>query len=278
MKKVFFIVFITTTLSTICFPCSMVQLPGPPIAKVNKSTYILVGEVIGFTDVIKSRVKNDGFSTVDKFYGEGRGYKIKPIEVINLPIAPNDYYEFYTFGINSMCSPMILDAYLPVGTKIRLVANEASLLPNRGFENRVRLETKIFDIFSVVNENELFTSQTNIYFDYKNWKNIQEEFQKSKNYGESSDFADFMFLEVNKDILRLEKVKSKTERYEILTRLLYCPNIDYLRILDPSFPSIFELQPINKKPKKVGKKLTSTEKSLLKQRKEIEDSGYFKIV
>src|SRR5688572_25687390 len=104
------------------FGCSIVQVPPPPMSEVSTKSFIFVGEITGYTKVIRSGMKADGISTEAKFYGEGKGYKIKPVESINLPIPPKDYYELFTFGVTTWCAPQINNADLPVGTKVRLVA------------------------------------------------------------------------------------------------------------------------------------------------------------
>lgn len=118
------------------------------MSEADVKAYIFIGEVIGYTDVIKARVKPNSFETLDKFYGEGRGLKIKPIEAINLPKIPVDYFELYKFGVTPWCADELRDVgYIKIGTKLRIVTNEATLLPDKSNDNHIRLESKILTVF-----------------------------------------------------------------------------------------------------------------------------------
>lgn len=276
-------IFIFILFSNSCvFACSIAQMPQPPISAFNHKLYVFVGEVVGHTEIIKSDVNPENLTGSDKFYGEGRGIKIKPVEAINLPESAGDYLEFFKFGVTTWCAPQISDlSRLPVGTRLRVIAYETSLLPNRNPENKIRLESKIFDHFSMVGKETELVTTTDSVFDYKNWKSIQAKIRQS-NIDNWSSFDDFMFMEIAKDLLRFEKAKSKKERYAVLERLLYAPGIDYYGIVHPQlrrYPNsshLFLLKP-GVEPSPVRKvKLTSTEKRLLKEREEIEKSGYFK--
>ncbi|HEX8737527.1 MAG TPA: hypothetical protein VF721_19500 [Pyrinomonadaceae bacterium] len=280
MKKLI-AVFVSILLSnSIAFACSMAQMPQPPISAFNHKLYVFVGEVVGHTEIIKSNVNLENSTGSDKFYGDGRGIKIKPVEVINLPEPAGDYLEFFKFGVTTWCAPQISDlSRLPVGTRLRIIAYETSLLPNRSPENKIRLESKIFDRFSMVGKEADLATTADSVFDYKNWKSTEAKIRQS-NIGNWSSFDDFVFMEISKDLLRLEKAKSKKERYAILERLLYAPGIDYYGIVHPqlqrypNYSSLLQMKP-GVPPSVKNVKLTSTEKRLLKQRDEIEKSGYF---
>jgi hypothetical protein len=107
---------------------------------------------------------------------------------------------------------------------------------------------------------------------------LQVKVQESESYERQRGFSDFMFAEINKDLLRLEKAASKQERYEILERLLYAPNINFHKIVNPNTGDLklisndnYERMPDSRKTK-----LTSIEKKLIEKREEMEKSGYFK--
>lgn len=263
--------------------CSIAQAPPPPMSAADRGLYIFVGEVVGHTEVIKSRIDPNTSKIIDRFYGEGRGLRVKPVEIINLPNAPAaDYFEFFKFSVAPWCAASMNDlSSLPIGTQVRIIASEATLIPNRSPENRIRLESKIFDRFSVIQKEEDFTTTADSAFDYKTWKSLQAKVQQSKDHLLRTSFDDFMFIEVTKDLLRLEKTKSEKERYEVLERLIYAPNIDYPRIIDPGLNPLwltqrrYERRMLPDKPQAKPKKLTKTEKVLLKKRDELEKSGYF---
>jgi hypothetical protein len=278
MKKFISILILVFVFNSIIFACSIGRAPDPPIAKASKQTYIFVGEVIGYTEIIKSKIKSGTFQGNDKFYGEGRGLKIKPLEIINIPDSAGDYVELYKFGVTSWCLPDIVDAPFPIGTKLEIIANEATVLANKNSENHVRLESKIFDSLSVVKDSDEFNTTADSVFDYGTWKSLQAKIQPERNYA----FSNFMFAEINKDLLRLEKAVTKQERYAILERLLYAPNIDFPKIVSPKIGALriisfgkYERLPNIAEGSSKKIKITSTEKKLLKKREEIEKSGYF---
>ncbi|HEX9961278.1 MAG TPA: hypothetical protein VGB00_10120 [Pyrinomonadaceae bacterium] len=282
MKKLLSVFVSILLTSSIVFACSIAQMPQPPISAFNHKLYVFVGEVVGHTEIIKSNVNPENSTGSDKFLGEGRGIKIKPVEVINLPEPAGDYLEFFKFGVTSWCAPQINDlSRLPVGTRVRIIAYETSLLPNRSPENKIRLESKIFDRFSMIGKESDLATTTDSVFDYKNRKSTQAKIRQS-GIDDWSSFDDFVFMEISKDLLRLEKAKSKKERYAVLERLLYAPEIDYYGVVHPqlrrypNYSNLLSMKPGVKPPvKKV--KLTSTEKRLLKERDEIEKSGYFNL-
>jgi hypothetical protein len=285
MNHLIFILVSIVCFASTAFPCSMVGGLERPLRGPNVRAYIFIGEVIGYTEIIKSRVKPNSLGTEDKFYGEGRGLKIKPVEAINLPKAAGDYFEFYKFGVTPFCADSLTDlSNIKIGTKFRIVAYEAVLLPEKSGSGPIRLQSKIFDPFSIVKDAE-FESRGSLEFDYKkNWKRLRDKFKAEKDYEKTSAFYDFIYLETNKDLLRLENSSSKKIRYKILERLLYNPLVDYPGLISPAFEQnsfaserllILLSGPVNPvKPKQI--KLTSTEKELLKRRKELETSGYFK--
>lgn len=291
MYKIFIIIFAIIFAHSVTFACRIFQIPTPPLSGVSPGLYVIEGEVIGYTEKITSRVKPDGFSSEDKFMGEGRGFKIKPLEIINAPgNVMIDYFEYFTFGVTSWCAPKLQDAYLPVGTKIRFVAVEAELLPNRSFENRVRLQKKIFDRLSVINIEDEFESETDSEFDYENrWKSLLTEYTNDKNYEKIGRFDDFIFSETVKDVIRLKNAIPKNEKYKILERLIYNPKVDFPALVSPLLSSnkLYYLNLLSLKKSEIEKikrdeltkkvKLTKMEKNLIEKRLELEKSEYFHI-
>ncbi len=279
MYKLFLILFTLFFAHSAIFACSMAQLPDFPFSNVSPNSYIFVGEVIGYTESVAGNIESN-FSGDDKFYGEGKGVKVKPLEVINLPNnVPKDYFEVFSFGVTSWCAPRINDLEFPIGTKLRIILTETTLLPNRNSDNKIRLEQKIFDRLSVIRPDDEFITDADSVFDYENLrKPFLESFVANKNYEKLRSFDDFIYVESMKDLLRLKKVTSKQAKYEILERLLYNPKVDFPALISPSlggnygFIRILNLN-VNK-TKDI--KLTKVEKKLLKKRKELEDSGYFK--
>lgn len=269
-----FIVFFNSMIMA----CTIFIRPEAPVSHVRSETYIFVGEVVGYTEVVKSKIKVGLPNAEDKFYGEGRGLRIKPLEIVNFPGNSGDLIELFQFGVNAWCLPQILDANFPVGTKLRIVAGTSNFVPDKSAENKTRLESNYFERLSVVSgEDEFFTDSRSI-FDYKIWKPLQAKIQESTDGTVRKRFSDFMFMEITKDLVRLEKEVSEKEKLEILGRLLYAPFIDYPKIIDPNLGQLnwttegFIRQPGNKTSET---KLTTEEKTLLKKRKKMEKAGYF---
>lgn len=278
-----FFIFTSLVFAKPGFGCSLVQAPPLPATGPNKVAYIMVGEVIGYTEPVNSDIYPNESYSCGKFCGKEKGLKIKPVESINLPIGSPDYYELYTFGVTPWCTPQIRHPGIPVGTRVRIIAYEADLLPNRNAEGKVRLQTKIFDRLSYINETDDFKTDSTSEFDYQLWKPLTEKIRMSKDSEQASRFGDFIYIEINKDLFRLQKAKNKKERYRILERLLYAPGIDYPALAESrgfwigkSRLEMALMQPGRQVKPKGVKKSTSTEKKLLKRREEIEKSGFFK--
>ena len=277
MKFVFPILILFTVSIGYVHGCSLAQ--GPPIAIFGPDHYhyIFVGEVVGYTEEMRS----------PKFIGPIRGLKVKPLESFNLPIATDDYYEIFKYGVDASCQPLPTNAVYPIGTKLRIVANESILLPNRTPEKRVRLESQIFDRFSVDDPTNGFSSLETAFFDYKDRGKTLKTLVRNANGGIlNSAYSDFIFLEIQKDLQRLILAKSRDEKFEILERLVYAPGIDFTRIVDPSVGKLFHVPggsirlPENMKPFKSysGKfkvHATKAEKGLIRKRELLEKEGYF---
>lgn len=115
-------------------------------------------------------------------------------------------------------------------------------------------------------------------FDYKNnWKSLRDKFLAAKDYEKIQAFDDFIYLETTKDLIRLKNSTSKERRYEILERLLYNPKVDFPALISPVLNQYNFSLKLSVNPSKERKiKLSATEEELLKRRKELEISGYFK--
>lgn len=290
MKKIILVTISILFVNSVIIACSMAPGVKPPIFNLDKEKYVFVGEVIGYTETIKSDINLDDFTGKDKFYGEGNGYKIKPLASFNMPNHSVDYFELFTFGVTTWCAPQIRKAQLPIGTKFRIIANESTLIPNRSPEYRIRLETKIFDRLSVVSKDDTFITNQYEKFDYKKLKSPYEKFIETKDYESMQRLNDFIVLEIYKDLSRLKNSTSKNERYNILERLLYAPGVHYSLIINPRLgelnsiydnfariPPLNNENPVKNKEKLLKEiKLTKKEEILIQKRKEILDSDNFK--
>lgn len=248
------------------------------MSSVNEKAFMFVGEIIGYTDKIKGNTEYLSSENKYKFYGEGRGYKVKPVHSINFPVKTEDYYELFIFGVTSWCAPKLQDAYLAVGTKVRMAAYQSDLLAQTN--DKIKLQIKTFDRFSVVQDDEEFQSSEDSEFDYKKWKPLATKIVEKKDYDKIVSFDNFLYLETNKDLIRLRKNITKEERNRILERLIYNPKIYFPSAISPYFipqssPDFLRLLEKGKKIPKI--KLTKTEKEFIIRRKELEQSGYFNL-
>jgi hypothetical protein len=277
MYKFFLILFTLLFAHSAAFACSMAQASEFPFSKVNPNSYIFVGEVIGYTENIVGN-NEGGFSGDAKFYGEGKGLKVKPLEIINIPNdVPKDYFEVFSFGVTSWCAPRLYDSNFPIGTKLRIILTQTTLLPDRNSENKIRLEKKIFDRLSLVKSDDEFVTTEDSVFDYETFrKPLLDSFAANKDYEKIRSFDDFVYIESIKDLSRLKKATSEQEKYGILERLLYNPKIDFPALISPSLSGNYYRLLNSNIDKTKDVKLTKAEKNLLRKRKELEESGYFK--
>ncbi|MBK9164994.1 MAG: hypothetical protein IPM21_14015 [Acidobacteria bacterium] len=201
--------------------CSKVQLPEPPRSIVHPGMFILVGEVIGYTEPV---------SDPGNFRGEAVGLKLRLIESIHFPHYSNEYVELFMFGHGSDCFPEGVSHRPALGTRYRLALGKATNIANRS-GSIVRLQGQVFSRISV--DKPMFGYSTNerSEFDYKNdLPALIEKFKAPEMAAERRWLSDFLYIEASKDLIRLQKVRTETERLRILERLLYCPDINYRRL------------------------------------------------
>jgi hypothetical protein len=203
----------------------------PPVKGFDPAEYIFTGEVISIVGPFESK----------KFKGKAWGLKVKVDEAIYLPKAPASYFEVFPYGLGVDCSTAgtsktELEKYYSVGSKIKVIATEAKLLPGRPGGGNIRLEDLPSSTGSVsrnsYEDGRQMTSAQAV-FDYRNYKEVAPaEYVRG-----FMPFLDARVrlpeFELRKDLLRLRKAKSGAERFGILERLLYYPgrwDIDFAKI------------------------------------------------
>jgi hypothetical protein len=270
MRYLFFIL-IMYSFASVALPCKMSSSMNYPLSRVDSDAYIFIGEVVGYAERIKSGTTDKGEMTKDKFYGEGVGVKIRSLDKINFPSESSNDFELYKFGLTPSCLAKLIDlSYLKVGTKLRIVANKSKLLPQSNTENDIRLETTHNGRLSIISDNEYFVSDESG-FDYKKeWKVIKEKLIAEKDFEKLSAFDDFIYLETNKDLIRVEKTLEDNQ-YEVFERMLYNFKADYSVIIKRKINYLTS----DKTSKNV--EFISKLKELIKQREELEKSGYFRL-
>lgn len=205
------------------FGCSMAKIPERPRSIVNPGMYILVGEVIGYTEPV-----------IDpgNFRGRAIGLKIKPVETIQFPHFKNDYIELFIFGHGTDCFPEVREgaSLPPIGTRYRMALFPATLVASTS-GSKVRLQSRVFDLIALDETVLGYSTKADFEFDYKNdLRPLVEKLKKTDMAEKLSWLYDFLYIEASKDLLRLQRATSENERMNILERLLYCPSINYRRL------------------------------------------------
>lgn len=265
---------IITLAVSVAFSCSMAQLPDRPRSIVNNGMYILVGEVIGYTAPI---------SDPNNFRGSAVGLRLKIVESIHFPYFQNDYVELFMFGHGTDCFPEAGSDRPPLGTRYRLALGEARLVASRS-GSHVRLESKAFSRIAVDEPIFGYSTDAKSEFDYKrDYRRLADKFLAADRADRRAWLDDFLYIEASKDLLRLKRAASESERIRILERLLYCPNINYRRLFlsevgkplryeEGDISSLLSSTSGDLKPP-IPKQFSQKEKDLLAERLRLESSG-----
>ena len=264
---------VTLVASVAALGCSMAVLPEKPRSIVNPGVYILVGEVVGYTEPV---------SDPANFRGKAVGLKLKLVESIHFPYFQNDFVELFMFGHGTDCFPEGHDYRPPIGTKYRLALGAASHMTGRGTGGRIRLESNVFSRIGIDEAMFGFATTAKSEFDYKkDLRTLADKFSTSEMAEKRRWLNDFLYIEASKDLLRLSRATSENERMRILERLLYCPNINYNRLFfsevgkplqnEEGLNLIVLSENSLKKVKR--RKFSSREKELLTERIRLESSG-----
>ncbi|HZH30664.1 MAG TPA: hypothetical protein VEY11_07860 [Pyrinomonadaceae bacterium] len=207
------------------------SLAATPVKGFDPAEYIFTGEVVNIVGPFESK----------KFKGKTWGLKVKVDEAIYLPKTPAGYFEVFPYELGADCltggtSKEKLEKYYPVGTKIKVIAKEAKLLPVSPSGGNIRLEDLPGSPGSVSRNNyedgRLMASARPV-FDYKNYRQVTP----ADYVGGFMPFLDARVrlpeFELRKDLLRLRNAKTESEKFRILERLLYYPerwSLDFAKI------------------------------------------------
>lgn len=226
MKQLFTVIFFLLITFYTTFSCT---LAGKSLQDFDNEEYIFIGEVVGYTNPIKSSKLRDAAT----------GLIVKVKESVYLPKTPKNNFEVFPIELWADCSfggksADELKKEFPINSEIRVIAKEATILPKLSNGN-TRLEDNPEDLSSIklqTDEIRNFMSSKNKSFDYKSFKTLIED--KKQTYSRLPDF------EIRKDLLRLKREKSQIERTKILQTFLdmsiCCPDI----YNDVNFYSIFK--------------------------------------
>ena len=204
----------------------------PPVKGFDPTEYVFTGEV---TDIV-------GPFESAEFEGRAWGLKVKVDEAVYLPKTPRGSFEVFPYNLGADCSTVgvtkeELEKYYPVGSKVKVIAQEARLLKGRPGEGDMRLEIQP-DSLGNVSRNYYEDGRTMTFagsvFDYRSYRRVTV-----KDY--VKDFMPFLDahgklpeFELRKDLLRLRNARARDERLSILERLVYypqCCDLDFAKIL-----------------------------------------------
>ena len=229
--QVIFCMLIVLSLSqAITFGCS---LRVAPISQFDTAQYVFIGEVIGVVGPLKSEAKKaDG--------GEAWGLRIKVVDKIFLPQTPASHFDVFPYDLTAWCGlsgwkSEELSKYYPIGSQVRVIAKETTLLESKLPDGNIRLETSIYNRGSIArnSESDLNTSAESLY-DYKRYADRRRTSAEEDPLFDSNYYLPH--FELRKDLLRLRDASSEDEKVNILERLLFFPHV-----YDLDYPKIAEL-------------------------------------
>jgi hypothetical protein len=201
-----------------------------PVRDFDRNEYIFIGEVIGLAGPFASH----------KFKPQAWGLKIKVDDPIYLPKTPASYFEIVPFESWSDCTTKGIEREdlihdFPIGSKVKVIARAAKLLPGKLDDGNIRLEITSGSLGSISRNDDAGRSMTSSQsvFDYKAYRGITVSDWDSNNplHYAHSVLPEF---ELRKDLLRLRNAGDEAQRTMILERLVYypdCCDLDFHRIL-----------------------------------------------
>lgn len=232
MKRIFSFTFSILLFLQSTFGCTL--LPNY-ISKFDKTEYVFIGEVIGYTDPIefegKYQISVGNDNPYKLAYKQASGLIVRVKATINLPKRPKTHFEVFPFDLDAGCGTLGIQKFalknrFPLNSEILVVVNEATIFPHVLENGNFRLEQE-FARSNVIalnadKKNRQLTNVSSI-FEYSQ---LNEDFDIGKNY--------YLFdFEARKDLLRLQLSKTQMEKVAVINRLLENPTraIDYLELL-----------------------------------------------
>ena len=218
----FFFCFYTT------FGCSLVP---NYISKFDKTEYIFIGEVIGYTNPIKFNRKFKTDEKTPRYYKQTTGLMVKVKEFVNLPKIPKTHFEVFPFELGGACETLGVELRelkkdYPINSEILVVVNEATIFPHILENGNFRLEERFARSNLIAlnkdKNNKTLTDTTSIL-----------EFN---NFETSVDFEDKHYLfdfEARKELKRLQDSKTQKEKETVINQLIQNPtfSIDFIELL-----------------------------------------------
>lgn len=233
MKQLFTAFFLLLLSFYSVYSCT---LAGKSLEDFDIEEYIFIGEVINYTNPVKSR----------KLTSQAYGLVVKTKESVNLPKIAKNFYEVFPIQLFADCSESgmnleELKKLFPLKMEVRVIAKEAKILTQLT-DGNIRLENRPGELGSIsihTEEDKKSISSKDKLFDYKSFKYLTDEYR-----GIYSRLPDY---EVRKDLYRLKNSKSQAEIKSILQNFLDI-SICCMRCCDDlEFYSIFKKYSTNEK-------------------------------
>ncbi len=186
------------------------------------TTYVFTGRVV---DVV-------GSFDVPEVVGASGGLVIKPEGIVYSPRTAR-LFELFIFGTSPTCRPTgisveALSKAYPIGSKVRVIATKLNQFGGIHNGNTV-LSTSAEDDISLNDSRARSSSSLRSVFDYRKHHDIIKRIAiKDERYKSFSLYLQQSHFEYWKDLVRLQRAKSRMHKIEILERLVYSPLIfDY---------------------------------------------------
>jgi hypothetical protein len=228
IKLLLFPLLILLLQSNVSIGCS---LGIPPLRGFDRNEYIFMGEVVGIVGSFES----------SKFRERAWGLRIRIDDTVYLPRTPANYFEVIPYELWADCSTAgtseeKLIREFPIGSKVKVIAKEAKLLPSGLGGGNIRLEILPGSLGNIsrnyYEDGRPMTSSQSV-FDYQAYRRTMPS-----DYTESfMPFLDAQVLlpefELRKDLLRLKNARTEGEKVSILQRLIFypeCCDFDFHRI------------------------------------------------
>jgi hypothetical protein len=192
-----------------------------PTPDFDNQHYIFIGEIVEIVKAVNlksQQIKNDAV-----------GLKIKVSENVYSPKLAS-YYEVFPLSLTPSCGleseiKQIRERF-PVGSKVRVVAKEATSIKYDPAHSIIQLETSIFNK-GIISRNDLIANQhtsAKTIFDYKGFVAKQYTTKAEEAFFASNN--SLPLFELRKDLFRLQESKSEEEKTKILERLVFYPDVD----------------------------------------------------
>ena len=174
--------------------------PDLPKSKLDPDLYVFIGEVVGYTDSIKSK----------SVIGKAFGLKVKVLDVVNIPGEARDTFEVFPYDQTGNCKSIGYSVSkvmgdFPIGSTVRVIARKA-----------MKIRASVISRLEV--EGLLSISRNDLQFGTSDGKSLFDYSSPKRKLG-------VIEFELLKDLKRLEMAKDAESRVEILKRLF--PLRDY---------------------------------------------------